>query len=153
MAQVKKFQNGGKTFKIAGYTFNTNNKDDMKMLQELASDSTYGGIAQGILDNVNDNSYANTLNAYRTADGRVVMEGELQHIKDKHMSEGVQKATSRKDTWLNNTFKRRSAKEWGENLDSFLSEITRRKTAATPSENNSDEKIKITGVGAINNGK
>ena len=97
MAQVKKFQNGGKTFKLAGYTFNTNNKEDMDMLAAMASDSKYGGIAQSVLDNVNDSDYTNTLNAYRTSDGRVVMEGELQKIKDKHMSSGTQKATSRKD--------------------------------------------------------
>lgn len=98
MAQVRKMQKGGKTFKLAGYTFDTSNKEDMKLLQELSTDPRFGGIAQGVLDNVNDAAYTNTLNAYRTADGRVVMEGELQHVKDKHMSAGTQKATSRKDT-------------------------------------------------------
>ena len=97
MAQVRKFNTGGKTFKLAGYTFNTNNKEDMDMLTAMASDSKYGGIAQSILDNVNDSNYANSLNAYRTSDGRVVMEGELQKIKDSHMSSGTQKALSRKN--------------------------------------------------------
>ena len=147
MAQVKKFQNGGKTFKLAGYTFNTNNKEDMDMLAAMASDSKYGGIAQSVLDNVNDSDYTNTLNAYRTSDGRVVMEGELQKIKDKHMSSGTQKATSRKDNAFWNTVKRQSGKEWANNMDAFLSEISRRKSVAAPaSAEETSSKIKVTGV-------
>jgi hypothetical protein len=99
MAQVRKFQDGGKTFNLVGYTFNTDNAEDIKMLEEMASDSTYGGIAQSVLDNVRNGSYANTLKMYRTADGRVVMEGGLQDVADQHLSSGTQKALQRKDTY------------------------------------------------------
>ena len=146
MAQVRKFNTGGKTFKLAGYTFNTNNKEDMDMLTSLTSDSKYGGIAQSILDNVNDSNYANSLNAYRTSDGRVVMEGELQKIKDAHMSSGTQKALSRKNNVFWNTVKRQSGKEWANNMDSFLSEISRRKSTPTSTETETPSKIKVKGV-------
>ena len=97
MAQVRKFQGGGKTFKINGKTYNTSNSEDMKRLEEMASNSEYGGLAQQILANVNDAAYDNTLNVYRTSDGRVMMEGDLQNVADQYMSQGTQKATQRKD--------------------------------------------------------
>ena len=111
MAQVRKFQSGGKTFKINGKTYNTSNSEDMKRLEEMTSNSEHGGIAQQILANVNDAAYNNTLNVYRTADGRVIMEGGLQNIADQYMSQGTQKATQRKDNAINNAFKRKSGKE------------------------------------------
>jgi hypothetical protein len=111
MAQVRKFQSGGKTFKINGKTYNTSNSEDMKRLEEMTSNSDSGGIAQQILANVNDAAYQNTLNVYRTADGRVIMEGGLQHIADQFMSEGTQKATQRKDNFINNAVKRKSGKK------------------------------------------
>ena len=111
MAQVKKFQSGGKTFKINGKTYNTSNSDDMKRLEEMASDSNYGGIAQQILSDVNNANYDNSVNVYRTADGRVVYEGGLQETADQYMTKGTQKATQRKDNAINNAFKRRSGKE------------------------------------------
>ena len=152
MAQVRKFQDGGKTFTLGGYTFNTNNAEDMKMLEEMASNSTYGGIAQSVLDNVRNGSYANTLKMYRTADGRVVMEGGLQDVADQHLSSGTQKALQRKDTYINNLFKRQSAKDWANNTDAFLSEITRRKTVKED-VSGSDNKKRITGVSDIAGGQ
>lgn len=152
MAQVRKFQDGGKTFTLGGYTFNTNNAEDMKMLEEMASNSTYGGIAQSVLDNVRNGSYANTLKMYRTADGRVVMEGGLQDVADQHLSSGTQKALQRKDTYINNLFKRQSAVDWANNTDAFLSEIARRKTVK-PVESSPKYEYKITGVSDIHNGQ
>lgn len=152
MAQVRKFQDGGKTFTLGGYTFNTDNAEDMKMLEDMASDSTYGGIAQSVLDNVRNGSYANTLKMYRTADGRVVMEGGLQDVADQHLSSGTQKALQRKDTYINNLFKRQSAKDWANNTDAFLSEITRRKNSKED-VSGSDNKKRITGVSDIASGQ
>lgn len=150
MAQVRKFQDGGKTFTLGGYTFNTDNAEDMEMLEDMASDSTYGGIAQSVLDNVRNRSYANTLKMYRTADGRVVMEGGLQNVTDQHLSSGTQKALQRKDTYINNLFKRQSAKDWANNTDAFLNEISRRKTDTS---NKKSGGVKITGVYGINEGR
>ena len=146
MAQVRKFQSGGKTFKINGKTYNTSNSEDMKRLEEMASNSEYGGIAQQILANVNDAAYDNTLNVYRTSDGRVMMEGGLQNVADQFMSEGTQKATQRKDNVFNNAFKRRSGKDWINNLDSFLNAFDSKPTASSSSTNG---KIKISGVSGL----
>ena len=148
MAQVRKFQSGGKTFKINGKTYNTSNSEDMKRLEEMTSNSEYGGIAQQILANVNDAAYDNTLNVYRTSDGRVMMEGDLQNVADQYMSRGTQKATQRKDNVINNTFKRRSGKEWINNLDSFLNAFDS-KSSANSSSSNTDGKIKISGVSGL----
>lgn len=148
MAQVRKFQSGGKTFKINGKTYNTSNSEDMKRLEEMASNSEYGGIAQQILANVNDAAYDNTLNVYRTSDGRVMMEGGLQNVADQYMSQGTQKATQRKDNVINNTFKRRSGKEWINNLDSFLNAFDS-KSSTNSSSSNTDGKIKISGVSGL----
>lgn len=148
MAQVRKFQSGGKTFKINGKTYNTSNSEDMKRLEEMASNSEYGGIAQQILANVNDAAYDNTLNVYRTSDGRVMMEGGLQNVADQYMSQGTQKATQRKDNAWNNTFKRRSGKDWINNLDSFLNAFDS-KSSTTSSSSNADGKIKISGVSGL----
>ena len=148
MAQVRKFQSGGKTFKINGKTYNTSNSEDMKRLEEMASNSEYGGIAQQILANVNDAAYDNTLNVYRTSDGRVMMEGGLQNVADQYMSQGTQKATQRKDNAINNTFKRRSGKEWINNLDSFLNAFDN-KSSINSSSSNTDGKIKISGVSGL----
>lgn len=148
MAQVRKFQSGGKTFKINGKTYNTSNSEDMKRLEEMASNSEYGGIAQQILANVNDAAYDNTLNVYRTSDGRVMMDGGLQHITDQYMSQGTQRATQRKDNVFNNTFKRRSGKEWINSLDSFLNAFDN-KFSTTPSSSSIDGKIKISGVSGL----
>ena len=142
MAQVRKFQSGGKTFKINGKTYNTSNSEDMKRLEEMASNSEYGGIAQQILANVNDAAYDNTLNVYRTSDGRVVMEGGLQNVADQYMSQGAQKATQRKDNAWNNTFKRKSGKDWINNLDSFLNAFNVSSSVKTPDPKSSD-KIKV----------
>jgi hypothetical protein len=149
MAQVRKFQDGGKTFTLGGYTFNTDNAEDMKMLEDMASDSTYGGIAQSVLDNVRNGSYADTLKMYRTADGRVVMEGGLQNVTDQHLSSGTQKALQRKDTYINNLFKRQSAKDWANNTDAFLNEISRRKT----NKDESSGKIKLKDVSVFSDGE
>ena len=146
MAQVRKFQSGGKTFKINGKTYNTSNSEDMKRLEEMASNSEYGGIAQQILANVNDAAYDNTLNVYRTSDGRVMMEGGLQNVADQYMSQGTQKATQRKDNAWNNTFKRRSGKDWINNLDSFLNAFDSKPTTSSSS---TDGKIKISGVSGL----
>ena len=146
MAQVRKFQSGGKTFKINGKTYNTSNSEDMKRLEEMASNSEYGGIAQQILANVNDAAYDNTLNVYRTSDGRVMMEGGLQNVADQYMSQGTQKATQRKDNAWNNTFKRRSGKDWINNLDSFLNAFD---SKSTTSSSSTDGKIKISGVSGL----
>lgn len=146
MAQVRKFQSGGKTFKINGKTYNTSNSEDMKRLEEMASNSEYGGIAQQILANVNDAAYDNTLNVYRTSDGRVMMEGGLQNVADQYMSQGTQKATQRKDNAWNNTFKRRSGKDWINNLDSFLNAFDSKPTTSSSS---TDGKIKISGVAGL----
>lgn len=146
MAQVRKFQSGGKTFKINGKTYNTSNSEDMKRLEEMASNSEYGGIAQQILANVNDAAYDNTLNVYRTSDGRVMMDGGLQHIADQYMSQGTQRATQRKDNVFNNTFKRRSGKDWINNLDSFLNAFDSKPTTSSSS---TDGKIKISGVSGL----
>ena len=148
MAQVRKFQSGGKTFKINGKTYNTSNSEDMKRLEEMASNSEYGGIAQQILANVNDAAYDNTLNVYRTSDGRVMMDGGLQHITDQFMSQGTQRDTQRKDNVFNNTFKRRSGKEWINSLDSFLNAFDS-KFSTTPSSSSTDGKIKISGVSGL----
>lgn len=148
MAQVRKFQSGGKTFKINGKTYNTSNSEDMKRLEEMASNSEYGGIAQQILANVNDAAYDNTLNVYRTSDGRVMMEGGLQNVADQYMSQGTQKATQRKDNAWNNTFKRRSGKDWINNLDSFLNAFDS-KSSTNSSSSNTDGKIKISGVSGL----
>lgn len=148
MAQVRKFQSGGKTFKINGKTYNTSNSEDMKRLEEMTSNSEYGGIAQQILANVNDAAYDNTLNVYRTSDGRVMMEGGLQNVADQYMSQGTQKATQRKDNVINNTFKRRSGKEWINNLDSFLNAFNG-KSSTSSSSSNTDGKIKISGVSGL----
>lgn len=148
MAQVRKFQGGGKTFKINGKTYNTSNSEDMKRLEEMASNSEYGGIAQQILANVNNAAYDNTLNVYRTSDGRVMMDGGLQHITDQYMSQGTQRATQRKDNVFNNTFKRRSGKEWINSLDSFLNAFDS-KFSTTPSSSSTDGKIKISGVSGL----
>lgn len=148
MAQVRKFQSGGKTFKINGKTYNTSNSEDMKRLEEMASNSEYGGIAQQILANVNDAAYDNTLNVYRTSDGRVMMEGGLQNVADQYMSQGTQKATQRKDNAWNNTFKRRSGKEWINNLNSFLNAFDS-KSSTDSSSSNTDGKIKISGVSGL----
>lgn len=142
MAQVRKFQSGGKTFKINGKTYNTSNSEDMKRLEEMSSNSEYGGIAQQILANVNDAAYDNTLNVYRTSDGRVMMEGGLQNVADQFMSEGTQKATQRKDNIWNNIFKRQSGKEWINNLDSFLNAFNTSSSVKTSDPKNSD-KIKV----------
>lgn len=152
MAQVRKFQDGGKTFTLGGYTFNTDNAEDMEMLEDMASDSTYGGIAQSVLDNVRNGSYADTLKMYRTADGRVVMEGGLQNVTDQHLSSGTQRALQRKDTYINNLFKRQSAKDWANNTDAFLSEISRRKNSKND-VSDSDNKKRITGVSDIADGQ
>lgn len=149
MAQVKKFQKGGKTFKINGKTYNTSNSEDMKRLEEMTSNSDSGGIAQQILANVNDAAYQNTLNVYRTADGRVIMEGGLQHIADQFMSEGTQKATQRKDNFINNAVKRKSGKEWINNLDSFMTDWDSKSSSSSSTSPNSDNKIKITGVSGL----
>ena len=145
MAQVRKFQSGGKTFKINGKTYNTSNSEDMKRLEEMSSNSEYGGIAQQILANVNDAAYDNTLNVYQTGDGRVIMEGGLQSVADKYMSQGTQKATQRKDNAFNNAFKRKSGKDWINNLSSFITSWD----VKSPTSSNSDEKIKITGVSGL----
>ena len=147
MAQVRKFQSGGKTFKINGKTYNTSNSEDMKRLEEMSSNSEYGGIAQQILANVNDAAYDNTLNVYRTSDGRVMMEGGLQNVADQYMSQGTQKATQRKDNAWNNTFKRRSGKDWINNLDSFLNAFDSK--SSTTSSSSTDGKIKISGVSGL----
>lgn len=149
MAQVKKFQKGGKTFKINGQTYNTSNSEDMKILQDMASNPEYGGIAQQILANVNDAAYNNTLNVYRTSDGRVVMDGSLQDVNDQYMKQGTQKSVQRKDNAVNNAFKRRSGKDWINNLDSFLTDFSSRKASSTSTESSSDGKIKITGVSGL----
>ena len=149
MAQVRKFQSGGKTFKINGKTYNTSNSEDMKRLEEMTSNSKSGGIAQQILANVNDAAYQNTLNVYRTADGRVVMEGGLQHIADQFMSEGTQKATQRKDNAINNTFKRKSGKEWINNLDSFMTDWDSKSSSTSSASSSSNDKIKISGVSGL----
>lgn len=142
MAQVRKFQSGGKTFKINGKTYNTSNSEDMKRLEEMTSNSEYGGIAQQILANVNDAAYDNTLNVYRTSDGRVMMEGGLQNVADQYMSQGTQKATQRKDNAWNNTFKRKSGKDWINNLDSFLNAFSASSSVKT-SDPKSSDKIKV----------
>lgn len=149
MAQVRKFQSGGKTFKINGKTYNTSNSEDMKRLEEMASNSEYGGIAQQILANVNDAAYDNTLNVYRTSDGRVMMDGGLQHIADQYMSQGTQRATQRKDNVFNNTFKRRSGKEWINGLDSFMTDWDSKSSSNSSTSSNSDGKIKISGVSGL----
>lgn len=147
MAQVRKFQSGGKTFKINGKTYNTSNSEDMKRLEEMASNSEHGGIAQQILANVNDAAYDNTLNVYRTSDGRVMMEGGLQNVADQFMSEGIQKATQRKDNIINNAIKRRSGKEWINGLDSFITNWDKPSTSSSTSS--TDGKIKISGVSGL----
>lgn len=111
MAQVRKFQSGGKTFKINGKTYNTSDEKVMKRLEEMASSSEHGGIAQQVLANINDAAYENTLDIHQTADGRYVMEGGLQSVADQFMSQETQKATKRKDNAINNAFKRKSGKE------------------------------------------
>ena len=95
MAQVKKFQGGGKTAEIGGYTINTNNEKDMELLRSMAATNPkYAGTVQNILDNINHSGYNNTYKMYVTADNRFVEEGAVEDVKDKHMTQRVQRATS-----------------------------------------------------------
>lgn len=140
MAQVRKFDVGGKTVDIGGYTFNTNNKEDMKILQELASQ--HGGVGQEVLDNVNHSGYSNTLKAYLTSDGRVMVEGSLSDVKNDHMSKKMQKATSREDNFINNLFARPEKREWANNYSAYIKEAARRKQEAIEASKKEDEKKK-----------
>lgn len=140
MAQVRKFQGGGKTAEIGGYTINTNNEKDMELLRSMAAmNPKYAGTVQNILDNINHSGYNNTYKMYVTADNRFVEEGAVEDVKDKHMTQRVQRATSRKDTPINNMFKIQEAKDWGQTGADFVSDFIRKKSAMDASSSKPKE--------------
>jgi hypothetical protein len=112
MAQVRKFNTGGKTVQIGGYTIDANNEKDMNLLRSMAAmNPAYAGRVQHIIDTMNHDGYGNTYKMYISDDGRYIEEGDVKEVKDKHVTQRVQKATSRKDTPINNLFKIQEAKD------------------------------------------
>jgi len=96
MAQVRKFNTGGKTVKIGGYTVDSNNKEDIELLESMSMNPEYGGLARSVLSHLTNPGYNNTYEMYVTQDGRFVTSGELQEEKDKYMNKRLQKSTSKK---------------------------------------------------------
>lgn len=139
MSQVRKFNTGGKAFKINGKTYNTGNVDDMKMLEDMAQSSSYGGVAQFVLDNVNHDSYNGDLDISRTADGNITVNGGLKEVQDKHMSKQVQKSAARSGR----LFKGQAYRNFGDNLSAFTNAV------ASKSKSGASSKIKLTGVGDL----
>lgn len=141
MAQVKKFQNGGKTFKINGQTLNTANADDMKRLQDMIGDSNHGGFAQFVLDSVNDNDYAGDLDVSLTADGKVNVSGGTQAARDKHLTKYAQKSATKPGRLI-------KGKGYRNASDEAFSFVRAFGNNTTPVES-TDDKIRLTGVGDL----
>ena len=142
MAQVRKFNTGGKTFKINGQTLNTSNAEDMKRLQDMIGDANHGGFAQFVLDSVNDGDYAGDLDVSLTADGKVNVIGGTQAARDKHLSNKAQRAASNPKKLI----KGRDYRNASDSAHSFVKAFGSAPT--TPTEDTSN-KIRLTGVGDL----
>ena len=141
MAQVKKFQNGGKTLKINGQTLNTGNAEDMKRLQAMIGDANHGGFAQFVLDSVNDDDYAGDLDVSLTADGKVNVSGGTQAARDKHLSKYAQKSATKPGRLI-------KGKGYRNASDEAFSFVRAFGNNTAPVES-TDSKIRLTGVGDL----